>query len=78
MSRHWLPIALFLLCGLLVALEFWAFGELSSTKSNALDCWPNCTTYQDGIRYLAIVGLPAVILGTAIAAFVSLWRSSRR
>ena len=77
MSCYWLPVALFILCGLLVVLEFWAIGQLSSEKSNAMECWPNCTRSEDMLRQFALMGLPATILGVLIAALAALWRSRR-
>ena len=41
-----------------------------------VDCWPNCTTYQDASGTI-LVGLPVVLAAWVVAAALIGWRRSR-
>lgn len=71
-----LPRALLLLLGVLLVAEYITSNALAG--SNALECWPRCTAYEDMIRVGGILVLPVAIVAVLITTLVVGFRRSRR
>jgi hypothetical protein len=79
--REQLREAFILIAVALVALWFgamFAFAADIGGASGSVDCWPNCSVYQDTLKAVAVLALPALLASGVVALVLAAIGRRRR